>query len=56
MLKLLVYYNIDLITSSCVIGDMVRFNDVYKYVCDSLCPSAHIIGMYRKIWRICDEL
>ena len=48
MLKLLVYSTIDHITSSRVIGDMVRFHDVYKYVCDGLCPSARTIRRYRE--------
>ena len=48
MLKLLVYSTIDHITSSRVIGDMVKFHDVYKYVCDGLCPSDRTIRRYRE--------
>lgn len=48
MLKLLVYSTIDHITSSRVIGDMVMFHDVYKFVCDGLCPSARTIRRYRE--------
>lgn len=57
MLKLLVYSTIDHVTSSRVIGDMVKFHDVYRYVCDGLCPSDRTIRRYReKYGAYYDEL
>ena len=57
MLKLLVYATMEHVTSSRVIGDMVKFHDVYKYVCDGLCPSDRTIRRYReKYGRYYDKL
>ena len=47
MLKLLVYAKIDHIESARVIGEMAKYHDIYKFVCDRIKPSERSIQRYR---------
>ena len=47
MLKLLVYAKIDHIESTRVIEEMVKFHDIYKFVCDRITPDERSIQRYR---------
>ena len=48
MLKLLVYPKIQHIYGTSVIADMVRYHDIFKYVCDDIRPSERSIQRYRR--------
>lgn len=48
ILKLLVYSKCNHIESAEVIADMVKYHDIYRFVCDGFKPSARTIQRYRK--------
>lgn len=57
MLKLIIYAKVDRTDSAPVIAEMVKYHDIYKYVCDRITPSERAIQRYRnKFGPLYEEL
>ena len=46
MFKLLIYAKIQHIGITSIIADMIRYHDIFKYVCDDIWPSGRLIQRY----------